>query len=1164
MDNKFIKKEEGILNFWEDNKIFKKSVGNKSLKGDYVFYDGPPFATGLPHYGHIVASLMKDVVPRYWTMKGYKVERRWGWDCHGLPIENIAESELGIKYKDDIEKKGIKNFNEYCRGLVLRYANEWKDIIKRVGRWAEMENDYKTMDIDFMESIWWGFKALYDKDLVYKGYKSMHICPRCGTTLSNFEVSQNYQDIKDLSVIAKFELTEEHGTYILAWTTTPWTLPGNVALAMGHNIKYVKFSIKNHPQFPDGTYIAAEKFFLDKINSSALKQDANNFNLDASEIKPNDLIGKKYKPLFNYFLNEDLENKENIYTIQTADFVSVEDGTGVVHIAPAFGEDDMNLGRGKKLPMIQHVKPNGRFVEEVKEWAGELVKPKGDSLAVDRKIVEYLDKKNLMFKAEEFIHSYPLCWRCDTPLLNYATSSWFVNVTEIRDKMLINNAKIRWVPDHIKGGRFGKWLENVKDWAISRERYWGTPIPVWECERCGERRIIESVDELEKEALNGRKFYVMRHGEADNNVLHTFNSLKDDGIKLTEKGINEVNDVIKNIRDKKINLIISSDIDRAVWTAEIISKETGIEIIYEQRLREVDVGDWNKELVANHKDFREEWKQGKNVKYPNGEGWLDVKKRVEDFYNDLLQTYRDCNVLIITHGDLLVAFEAILSREKEFLSEIKYNFQHYCKNTEIREYSYKVIDLHKHNIDYLTLKCPKCEGEMKRIKEIFDCWFESGSMFYAQQHYPFENKKRFEKNFPAQFIAEGIDQTRGWFYTLLVLSTALFNEPAAFNVIVNGIVLAEDGQKMSKRKKNYPDPMEIVGKYGVDSLRYYLLSSPVMLAENLNFSEKGVKEAFQKTVMLLDNILSFYKMYEDKSLLLEKVESGNILDKWILTRLNQLINDVDRGMGKYNLPDAVRPIDIFINDLSTWYLRRSRDRFKGENLEDKKAGLQTMRFVLMELSKIMAPFMPFTAESLYKDLSGDLKSVHLEKFPQAGHIEEDILSKMNIIRKVVEMGQSLRAQAGIKIRQVLANLEIKGFANIEEDYLDLIKDELNIKKINAVDSFSNSSDFISAAEGNLAINLNTELTPELKQEGFVRELVRQINALRKENNLTINDRIKIYFQTESSNLRGIIMKMKEQIKKETLSDEILDEVIEGMKEVKVDSEAVKLGIIKFV
>jgi len=938
----FAEEEKKILEFWSKDKTFAKSLAKESPKGEYVFYDGPPFATGLPHYGHIVASVMKDAVPRYQTMRGYHVDRKWGWDCHGLPVENIVEKDLKLKSKDAIDELGVDKFNNECRRSVLKYADEWYKFIPRIGRWVDMDHDYKTMDTSYMESIWWVFKQLYDKDLIYEGYKSMHICPRCETTLSNFEVTQNYVDIKDLSVIAKFELVDEPGTYLLAWTTTPWTLPGNVALALSDGIEYIKVDIED------------SKYILAKENLDKITEGMEYSNIE--KVNAKDLIGKKYIPLFDYYKDKDLDNKENIYTIQAADFVTAEDGTGIVHIAPAFGEDDLNLGQDRKLPFIQHVDESGKFKPEVKDWAGQLVKPKDNHQVMDIEIIKYLAGKGTLFAKQKYEHSYPHCWRCDTPLLNYATSSWFVKVTDIKDKMLKNNDEINWQPNHIKDGRFGKWLANARDWAISRQRYWGAGLPIWKNEK-GEVICIGSIEELEK--LSGQK----------------------------------------------------------------------------------------------------------------------------------------------------------------------------------------IEDLHRPFIDDITWEDNR--GAWQRIPDVLDCWFESGSMPYAQEHYPFENKKKFESNFPAEFIAEGQDQTRGWFYTLMVLSTALFNKPAFKNVIVNGIVLAEDGNKMSKRLNNYPDPNELIDKYGADSLRYYLLTSPVMKATDLRFVEKDVAELYRNLVMTTINVVNFYNMYSDKGVLDDK---ETVLDEWLIIRTKQLVNTVTDNMEAYKLVEAARPILEYVNDFSTWYIRRSRDRFK----DGSKIAIATTIEALKELAKIMAPFTPFLAEWIWQQI-GNKESVHLEDWTENKALsskEETSLIKMTEARKVVEKAHAARDEAGIKVRQVLASLSTKN--NISEEYFDILKEEVNVKDIIVDDSIKDE------------VMLDTNLTPELKQEGLLRDIIRQINFLRKKAGLTIEDRVNVLYKSEDNLVKDVFSKFNEELQKQVLADSVKEGEKEGIisEEVKVGEANVKISIIK--
>jgi len=982
------KKEQDILKFWDDNKIFEKSLTKEHPQGEYSFYDGPPFATGLPHYGHIVASLLKDVFPRYKTMQGYSVKRKWGWDCHGLPVETIVEKDLQIKSKDEIEDKiGIDKFNESCRSCVMKYADEWEKFIPIIGRWVDMKDDYKTMDIEYMESIWWVFKSLWDKGLIYEGYKSMHICPHCETTLSNFEVTQGYKDIKDLSVIAKFELIDEPGTFILAWTTTPWTLPGNVALAVGKKMDYVKVKVLDVAKRHETGELSYINVIISKEIFESLdgRPDTDSLKLAfdlgglherkegeefiqqpeiIEKLKGKDLVGKAYKSLFDYYSsNKELENVENGWKVYAADFVTIEDGTGIVHIAPAFGEDDMSLGKDNKLPFIQHVALNGRFTEEMQSFAGMEVKPKEDTQKTDVEIIKYLAGKNLLFAKEKYEHSYPHCWRCDAPLLNYATKSWFVKVTDIKDKIIANNKKVNWIPASFKEGRMGKWLEGARDWSISRQRYWGSVLPIWKCS-CGEIKVIGSIEELEK--LSGEK----------------------------------------------------------------------------------------------------------------------------------------------------------------------------------------VSDLHKHVVDKITMKCEKCGQEMKRIPDVLDCWFESGSMPYASVHYPFENKEWFENNFPAEFIAEGQDQTRGWFYTLLVLSTALFDKPAFCNVVVNGMALAEDGKKMSKRLRNYPDPLDMVHKYSADTLRYYLLSSPIVKAGDLCFSEKDLSSVHYRYVSTLMNVISFYKMYAQEDDI-NFVEPEYLLDKWILAKLKELKKNVTDNLEKYEVKKSMDPIGEFILELSTWYLRRSRDRFK----EDDALGRKTLHYVILEFSKLIAPFMPFLAEDLYKQMKGEKESVHLDSWPEIEELskeDDELLVDMETARKVVEKSHNLRDQAGMKVRQPLASIKYHFDKEaLNKKFEQVIAEEINVKMV----EFSKD-----VAENE--VNLDTKLTPRLKDEGNVRELVRQINSLRKKAKLSINDKVKVYFQ--SKDLAKLILENKEFLQKNTLAKDIIEDKVKDSlitKEVEINEFKVEISLV---
>jgi isoleucyl-tRNA synthetase len=949
------KMEEEILKFWEKNKIFEKSLEIRKKSPLYTFYDGPPFATGMPHYGHLVASTMKDVVPRYWTMKGYLVERKWGWDCHGLPIENIVEKELGSKAKKDIEKLGVEKFNELCRSKVLMYVEEWKKSIKRFGRWADMKNAYKTMDLPFMESVWWVFKELYDKGYIYEGYRSMLICPRCETTLSQSEVAEGYKDIKDLSATVKFELVDEPGTFVLAWTTTPWTLIGNVALAIGEKIEYVKVKTRSE------NYIVAKNRLADVLKDTEYEV--------MEELRGKKLIDKKYEPLFDYYSkDEKIKNHENGWKIYPADFVTTEEGTGVVHIAPAFGEDDMNLGKEKDLPFVQHVGMDGVIRKEAGEFSGMNVKPEGDTQKTDVEIIKYLAKNDTLFAKEKYEHSYPHCWRCETPLINYATTSWFVSILKFKERMIELAKDINWSPAHIKEGRFGNWLDASRDWSISRQRFWASVMPIWKCE-CGEMKVIGSVEELE--GLSGEK----------------------------------------------------------------------------------------------------------------------------------------------------------------------------------------ITDIHKHIVDKITFPCQKCKGEMKRIPDVLDTWFDSGSMPYAQLHYPFENKEKFEKGFPAEFIAEGVDQTRAWFYYLHVISSAIKDSRSFSNVVVNGIVLAEDGKKMSKRLANYPDPDEVMQKYGADILRYYLLTSPVMQAENLNFKEAELKELQRGMFRMLWNSYSFFTLYAsiDKFSPSGKMsENKNLLDQWIVSELQALIGDVNKNMEAYELTRAARLFPKFVDNLSNWYIRRSRKRFwKSENDADKNEAYETLHYVLVTLAKLMAPFTPFIADEIYKNLTGE-ESVHLSDFPLADEklIDDKLNEEMAKVRNVISEGLQLRAQAKIKVRQPLQKVTVQ-YAVSQKELDEIIKEELNVKNV-VVDKKQEES-----------IRLDTEITEDLKLEGIAREVVRSIQEMRKAAGFEVDNRIEIGYSGWSS----VFQKFGDLIARETLANALKEGKMEESdlgKEFEIEGQKIFLCIRKEV
>ncbi len=909
MPYNYSEEENKILQFWQENKIFEKSLEQtlrpaQGRRKDFVFFDGPPFATGAPHYGHLLQSVIKDAIPRYKTMRGFYVARQWGWDCHGLPIENIVEKELGTKSKKDIVAMGVKKFNDLCRDKIFTFINEWEEVIPRFGRWADMEKPYKTMDFEYMQSEWWAFKELYKKGLIYEDYRSMHICPRCETTLSQGEVAEGYKDIKDLSATARFEIIGEPNSYFLAWTTTPWTLIGNAALAVGADINYIKAKIG------EDVFVVAES------RASEVFGDKTYEILETLNGK--NLVGLEYKPIFDYYSKDaGLKNKENGWKVYAGDFVNTEDGTGIVHIAPAFGADDMALGKKENLPFIQHVKMDGTMTQENGEFSGLDLKPRAKNKPeeireADLTIVRYLEENGLLFKYDKYEHSYPHCWRCDTALLNYATSSWFVAVEKIKPELLKNAKNINWSPAHIKEGRFGQWLVGARDWSISRQRFWANTIPVWRCDKCKKEIVFASANELEK--------------------------------------------------------------------------ASGI----------------------------------------------------------------------------------------------------------------KVNDLHKDVVDEVIFNC-SCGGKMARVPDVLDTWFDSGSVPFASLHYPVENKNNLKKRLPADFIGEAQDQTRAWFYYQHVLVGALFGTEAFKNCIVTGIVLAEDGKKMSKKLKNYPDPTAVMEKYGADAMRFYMLNSPVVQAENLSFSEKGVDEIAKKNISRLYNVLAFYELYADGTVASDK--SNNILDKWILSRLGELIKISTDGYESYKVDIAVRPIIDFIDDFSAWYLRRSRERFK-EDDNDKKDALATLRYVLHVTSKIIAPCMPFFAEYIFQKTRDpkNRESVHLEDWPSLMKSDVDLIIEMSEAREIVNLALAERSNVGIKVKQPLALLRVKNINSKiknNKELLEVIKAETNIKNVIFDATIVNE------------VELDINITPELEEEWLIREIVRAVQEERKEQKLIPQDKISV-------------------------------------------------------
>ncbi len=982
--------EKEILNWWEKHAVFERSVSERPDDKPYVFYDGPPFATGLPHYGHILSSVIKDVVPRYFTMKGYRVPRRWGWDCHGLPIESLVEKELQITGgKKQIEEElGVEKFNEACRSKVLTYTKDWKTMVDRIGRWVEFDNAYKTMDATYMESVWWALKTIWDKQLIYEGRKVLMYCPRCETPVSKAEIAMDnsYKDVTEESATVKFKLKEQ-GTrnkeqfkdingpiFVLAWTTTPWTLPGNVALAVGAEIEYVLLKEqgavnKERPAQESSAYYVVAKERLGVVFKDKSYEIV-------KEFKGSDLAGLEYEPLFN--LSAVSATGKKAHYIAAADFVTTTDGTGVVHTAVIYGEDDYQLGVKLDLPMVPMLDAKGHF----NEAAPELVR--GEYFKKAEKLIKNnLEERGLLFKREQFTHSYPHCWRCDTALIYNAISAWFIDIQKIKPRLLALNEKINWYPEHLKHGRFLNILETAPDWNISRNRYWATPLPFWKCS---------------------------------------------EGKRKNEKG-------------------------ESVPCTNVVC-----------------VGS-----VA------------------------DLKAKA-------------------------------------------LNFAEVFSSDKVEE-----IDLHKHVVDKIKLKCDACGGAMERIPEVIDCWVESGSMPFAEWHYPFENKEVFQQRFPGQYIAEYIAQTRAWFYYMHVMAVLLFDNVSFENCVTTGNVLNEKGEKLSKSKKNYPDPWGLIETHGVDALRFYLMTSPVMQADDLFFSDREVKEAYNKVLNLLWNVVEFYLLYAGEyDGTTQMHHSTNLLDKWIVAKANLLVKEVTEHMDHYDTVKAGRPIKDFVDELSTWYLRRSRERLKGEDQQGKQHALATLHHVLLVLAKVMAPFTPFMAEKIYQELRNKeqgtrsvfKESVHLEDWPHfhEEHHHEKVLEEMIAVRKIVEMGLALRAEHKLKVRQPLSELRINN-DHLPHELLNIVAEELNVKKVEYAE-FVEGDEWKEKKDGAVCVWLNTLLDDTLKVEGVLREIIRAINQLRKEQGLTIHDRVEVWYAVAGSRLADIFQTHAAEIQAATLANEL--------------------------
>ncbi len=1172
-----VKKEEKVLEFWRESKIFEKSVDKPSSKGEFVFYEGPPTANGKPGIHHLEARAFKDVIPRYKTMQGFHVRRKGGWDTHGLPVELQVEKKLGLNSKKAIEEYGVAKFNKECKQNVWEYLEFWQKFTERIGYWVDQKNPYITYDNKYIESLWNVVGKVDEQGLLYKDYKVVPWCPRCGTALSSHELAQGYEDVKDLSVYVKFRLSSNDerffqvlgknpqtiqkpsvdSTYFLAWTTTPWTLPGNVALAVGKDIDYVKVNLNN------------EVLILAKSRLSVLGEGYEIL----SEVKGSELVGLEYEPLFPYLeqtISETEKDKlEKAYKVYDADFVTTEDGTGIVHTAVMYGQDDFELGNKVGLPKHHLVNLEGKFISGTGFLEGRFVKETDDkgkpTLAVD--IISYLTEKNLFLKKENYEHSYPHCWRCHTALVYYARDSWYIRMSDpkVKDRLISENKSINWEPSHIREGRFGEWLREIKDWAISRERYWGTPLPVW-LSKDGEKIVVDSIETLKKNSKkSGNKYFVMRHGGTEGNlkgVVSYKNQLEDN---LTKEGETQVEMSANELKSKNIDYIITSTFTRTKETAEIVRKVLGLgeeRVVEDERLIEFNPGVFDGKSWDDYHKFLDSVKDDWFTKQiEGGESLAEAKKRIAQALYDIESKYKNKNILFVTHGGpawLFFVSSGLFTPEgKEYhpanFSIFIEEFARF-KNAEWRELDFVPlphnedfeIDLHRPYIDEIVLE--KDGKEFFRTKEVMDVWFDSGAMPFAQDHYPFQNKEYIDTvGYPADYISEAIDQTRGWFYTLHAVGTLMGRGKAYKNVICLGHLLDAKGKKMSKSIGNVVDPWEMIEKYGVDTLRLWMYSVN-QPGESKNFDEKTVSVLNQQVFGLLYNVLAFYELYRDKSLESSfTFTSESVLDKWIVSRLSELVTLSEDSLDKYKVLEPARAIRDFISDLSTWYLRRSRDRIKNKEEE----ALKTLYFVLKNLVKVMAPFAPFASEDIWLSLKNDEdeESVHLSKWPELKSIEGDVLNQMKVVREIVSLGLEARQKSGIKVRQPLSVFKFKiGKESLPDAFISLVKEELNVKEV-VYDSSINDS-----------IYLDTFVSSELKQEGDYRELVRGVQEIRKSMGLVPSDIVHLYINTDNSG-KELVDKFKDDFMKVVGARSIEFKENDGT-EVKIDSLSFKITLEK--
>lgn len=1165
-------REEAILEFWQKEGIFEKTLEKNKNGNPFVFFEGPPTANAKPALHHLEARAFKDVIPRYKTMQGFNVPRRAGWDTHGLPVELQIEKKLGLTSKKDIAEYGIAKFNRECRESVFEFIGDWERFTDRIGYWVDKSSAYYTFDTNYIESLWSIMGRVNDQGLLYKDYRVVPWCSRCGTALASHELAQGYEDVKDLSVYAKFKakIKSDLPVYLIAWTTTPWTLSDNVALAVGENIKYVWIKKDN-----EILIVAEEKKYLIEGPYDIVDY-----------IYGSELVSMEYEPVFTELqghlqfseLQKDkFVDHKNGWHIYVAPFVTTTEGTGIVHIASMYGNDDFELATKKELPKVHTVDEAGKFISAINPnfLIGKFVRD--EEVAID--IIKNLAHRGLLFKKEKYEHSYPHCWRCKTPLIYYARDSWYIKMSSLREKLIKENESINWEPSHIQTGRFGEWIRDVKDWAISRERYWGTPLPVWQSAD-GERIVIDSFNTLKKYTKkSGNKYHIMRHGESVANVDWLVSSVVTNNDPLTEKGKSQVQDSIKKINFKP-DIIIASPFMRTKQTAEMVAKHFGVEVVYDNRLGEVGAGEFEGKNWHQYHDYlygkdRTKWF---SHKIPGGESLQDVLRRVGEALYEVENKYQNKNILFVTHGGpawlAYVASGEFMPNGQSYSNEISNgsvfvkNFKRFA-NAEVRELNFVPLphnenyelDPHRPFIDEVVLE--KDGKKYSRVKEVMDVWFDSGSMPFAQDHYLFKKQNWFSKLFknektiqyPADFISEAIDQTRGWFYTLHAVGALTGWGKAYKNVICLGHLLDAQGKKMSKSIGNIVDPWMMMDKYGVDTLRLWMYSVN-QPGDSKNFDEKTVKELEGKVFTLLYNVLSFYELYRDKGLENGELNSKNVLDKWIIAKTNAFVANTTRNLDNYKLFEPVRELRDFIGDVSTWYLRRSRERLKssyaysfGRTQDGDADAKQTLYFVLKTAAKIMAPFAPFTADDIWQKLrnENDEISVHLANWPKAENFDEQILADMDLVRNICTEGNALRKKTNIPVRQPLSKLIVYS-EQLKEEYFDLLKEELNVKNIEL-----QTTNF----KLQTRVDLDTNITDDLKREGNYRELVRALQDMRKDSGLTPEDVIVL---TISKNAEGLVKEFINDLKKTVQIRDI--NFADSEKEIVIAGETYKISIQK--